>query len=69
MTRSERLAKLGKVDTMYDGIAKVIAIEKVYQADLRYVGSEETMYNGHLTEIDIYISNDLLEPEVYAVIC
>lgn len=72
MTRSERLAKEGKVEVYcLGGFARANVIKDCNaKKGLRYVGTDyECLYDGKEVNADIYESNDLEDlGEWYAVI-
>lgn len=67
MTRSERLAKEGKVG-VYVGSAEIATVIKNYNAkrNIRYIGTDfECLYDGREVQADVYEDED---GKLYAVI-
>lgn len=66
MTRSERLARQGLVDILWDTATVIKDCNEV--SNLRYHSTEHCLYDGREVEADIY--EDIMSEDVfYAVIC
>lgn len=69
MTRSERLAKEGKVEVFLWGgleILKVTTLSTIISKRMRYICTDfEAMYDGHDQSVDIYEDSD---GELYGVL-
>ena len=67
MTRSERLARLGKVTVNVGYFADATVIKDCCElSDIRYIGTDfECLYDGQEVFADVYESED---GELYAVI-
>lgn len=67
MTRSERLAQLGKVTVDIGCFEDATVIKSCWErSDIRYIGTDfECLYDGREVSADVYESED---GELYAVI-
>lgn len=67
MTRSERLAKQGLIDILWNTATVIKSCNEV--PNLRYYSTEHCLYCGKEVEADIYEDVTAAEEVYYAVIC